>query len=461
MKIRAQLKQSQGIKLTPQLQMAIKLLQYSSIDLEQEIEQAIESNPFLERVNEFHEEQAPAPDAGQVVSDEPEWQEQIATPSGLERSSHSEPSDALEWVAETRNLRTHLLEQLQLCPLSPHDWIIGEALIDNLDDDGYLACSFQEICAAVSINPSPSDAEIESVLHLIQQLDPLAVASRSLSECLLLQLQHLDAPGVTLDLAKHIASQHLALLANSGVNGLVTAHGFDAWQTAQAVGLLKTLDPKPGAAYSSVRADYIRPDYRIEKQRGRWHIQALNDDRQHLTVNAFYQNLIGRGNPQENAYLKQHFQEANWLIKSIQSRQQTIKRVVSAIVKQQKPFLEHGLAKMDAMTMKDIALQLELHESTVSRACSGKYVSTPHGTFELNTLFRSGLADAHGQMQSSSAIQSKIAALIQHENVAKPYSDAQLAELLEKQGLSIARRTVAKYREALQIPPSHERHKSA
>ncbi len=461
MKLSAQLKQSQGIKLSPQLQMAIKLLQYSSLDLEQEIEQAIESNPFLERLNELQDEPMPAPAAELDGAQEAQWQEHLAISSGLERSSHAEPADALEWVAETRNLRTHLLEQLQLCPISPRDWTIGEALIDNLNDDGYLACPFQEIRASMALEPSPGDAEIEAVLHLIQQLDPLAVASRSLSECLLLQLQHLDVASDTLELAKRIAGQHLAVLAKSGVTGLVKEFGFDAWQTAQAVGVLKTLDPKPGAAFSPIRTDYIRPDFRIEKRLGRWYIQALNYDRQQLTISVFYQNLIGRSSNPDNAYLKQHFQEANWLIKSIQSRQQTIKRVVSAIVKLQKPFLEHGMAKLTPMTMKDIAAQLELHESTISRACSGKYLATAHGTFELNALFRSGIADAEGHMQSSSAIQSRIAALIQQEPAAKPLSDAQLAKLLEKQGLAIARRTVAKYREALLIPPSHERHKSA
>ncbi len=462
MKISAQLSQSQHLKLTPQLQMAIKLLQYSSLELEQDIARAIESNPFLERANELQLEPTALPDAELSTPQEPaEWQENLAIASGLERTTHANADSALEWVAETRSLRTHLLEQLHLCAISSRDWLIGEALIDNLNEDGYLACVFDEIRAATSLKPAPSDAEIEAVLHLIQQLDPLAVASRSLSECLLLQLQHLDADKTILALAKQIASQHLSLLAQSGAIGLVAAFGFDAWQTAQAVGLLKTLDPKPGAAFSSVRIDYVRPDYRVEKLAGRWKIQALVDDRQHLAINAYYQGLVGVASNQDSAYLKQHLQEANWLIKSIHARQLTIKRVVAAIVSLQKPFLEHGIAGLTVMTMKDIAEQLGMHESSISRACSGKYLATPHGTFELNTLFRSGIVNAQGQMHSSSAIQSQIAQLIQQENPRKPLSDAQLVALLKQQGLGIARRTVAKYREALNLPASHVRQKSA
>jgi RNA polymerase sigma-54 factor len=462
MKISAQLSQSQHLKLTPQLQMAIKLLQYSSLELEQEIELAIESNPFLERVNELQSEPTALPDTQlQAAEEQHEWQENLSIASGLERANHSGAESALEWVAETRSLRTHLLEQLQLCSISPRDAIIGEALIDNLNDDGYLACGFQEIRSGASLKPEPNDAEIEAVLHLIQQFDPLAVASRNLSECLLLQLQHIVADKDIVALAMQITSQHLNVLATSGAMGIVNILGSDAWLTAQAVGLLKTLDPKPGAAFSSVRVEYVRPDYRVEKLAGRWKIQALVDDRQHLVINSFYQSLIGRTSSQDNAYLKQNLQEANWLIKSIQSRQLTIKRVVTAIVALQKPFLEHGIAKLNVMTMKDIAQQLALHESSISRACSGKYLATPHGSFELNTLFRSGIANAQGQMLSSSAIQSQIAALIQHENPAKPLSDAQLVVLLQEQGLNIARRTVAKYREALNLPASHLRQKSA
>jgi RNA polymerase sigma-54 factor len=462
MKISAQFKQSQSLKLTPQLQMAIKLLQYSSLELEQDIELAIESNPFLERVNDVQQEPAARPETElHQNQQQPEWQENLVISSGLERTAHADADSALEWVAETRSLRTHLLEQLQLCSIGPRDWLIGEALIDNLNEDGYLACVFEEIRAATSLKPVPSDAEIETVLHLIQQLDPLAVASRSLSECLLLQLQHLDAEQHIVALAKQIASQHLAILANSGIMGLVSALGFDASQCAQAVGLLKTLDPKPGAAFSSVRVEYVRPDYRVEKLAGRWKIHALHDERQHLSVNSYYQGLISNANSQDLAYLKQHLQEANWLIKSIQSRQLTIKRVVTAIVALQKPFFEQGIAALTVMTMKDIAEQLGMHESSISRACSGKYLATPHGTFELNTLFRSGIANTQGQIHSSSAIQAQIAVLIQQESPSKPLSDAQLVVLLNKQGLSIARRTVAKYREALNLPASHLRQKSA
>ena len=462
MKISTQLSQSQHLKLTPQLQMAIKLLQYSSLELEQDIELAIESNPFLERVNELQSEPTALPDTQlQQNQDLPEWQENLTISSGLERTNHADADSALEWVAETRSLRTHLIEQLQLCSIGPRDWMIGEALIDNLNDDGYLACGFEEIRETAPLSPTPSDAEIEAVLHLIQQLDPLAVASRSLSECLLLQLQHLDAAKDIVALAKQIASQHLAILAKSGVIGLVNTLGFDASQCVQAVGLLKTLDPKPGAAFSAVRVEYVRPDYRIEKLGGRWKLRALQDERQQLSVNSYYQGLIGSANSQDSAYLKQHLQEANWLIKSIHSRQQTIKRVLTAIISLQKPFLEQGIAGLTVMTMKDIAELLGLHESSISRACSGKYLATTHGTFELNTLFRSGIANAQGQMQSSSAIQSQIAKLIERESPSKPLSDAQLVVLLNEQGLSIARRTVAKYREALNLPASHLRKKSA
>jgi RNA polymerase sigma-54 factor len=456
MKHSVQLTQSQGLKLTPQLQMAIKLLQYSRLELEHEIESAIESNPLLERVDDSPSEEVFAAADGPPADRDPEWEELAA-----QNTPGAPDTDALEWIAETRSLRTHLIEQLQLCPLGPRDGAIGEALIDSLDDDGYFLAGFGEIQSATGLKPIAGEDEIEAVLHLIQQFEPLAVAARSLSECLLLQLRNIDADHDTLQLAKRIASRHLDVLAGSGAEGLVKAFGFDAERTAQAVGLLKTLDPKPGAAFSTLRTDYLRPDYRVEKRSGRWKILALGDRRQQLAVNAYYQGLIGHGSGPDSAYLKQHLQEAKWLIKSIQTRQETLMRVVTAIVARQKPFLEHGRAMLQTLTMKELAGQLALHESTVSRACNGKYLATPHGTFELNALFRSGLADAQGRMQSPDAIQSRIEALIGAESPQKPLSDAKLEKLLATQGLAIARRTIAKYREALHIPPSHQRHKTA
>lgn len=460
MKHSVQLTQSQGLKLTPQLRMAIKLLQHSRIELENEIGRAIESNPFLERVDDSPAD--PGFSAGEAAEAEapPEWEDAGADHAPTAPGG-GESADALEWIAETRSLRTHLIEQLQLCPIGPRDWAIGEALIDSLDDDGYFLAGSGEIRSATGLSPPAGEDEIEAVLHLIQQFEPLAVASRSLSECLLLQLRQLDADHDILQLAQAIASRHLDVLARSGAQGLVKSFGFDPQRTAEAVGLLKTLDPKPGAAFSSARTEYVQPDYRVEKRHGRWKLQALGDRRQQLAINAYYHGLVGKGGGPDNAYLRQHLQEAKWLIRSIQSRQETLLRVVSAIVGRQKAFLEHGRAMLQAMSMKELAGQLALHESTVSRACSGKYLATPHGTFALNALFRSGLADAQGQMQSSAAIQSRIEALIRAEAPESPLSDAGIEKLLGAQGLTIARRTVAKYREASGIPPSHLRHKPA
>lgn len=459
MKSSVQLTRSQSLRLTPQLQLAIKLLQHSRIELEREIDNAIESNPFLERVDDLSSEgdvtTEQSPDALSV----PEWEDG----TGLQALSGAGGSadDALEWIEETRSLRMHLLDQLRLCPISARDRSIGEALIDSLDDDGYLLAGFAEIQTATGLKPQADEDEIEAVLHLLQQFDPLAVAARSLSECLLLQLRHLEADPATLELATRIASQHLDVLARSGVAGLVNAFGFDPDVTVQAVGLLKTLDPKPGAVFSNARTEYVQPDFRAEKHNGRWKIKALGGRRQQLAVNAYYQRLAGQRGGPDSAYLRQHLQEAKWLIKSIQSRQETLMRVVSAIASRQKPFLDHGSARLQPMSMKDLAQQLDIHESTVSRACSGKYLATPLGTFALNALFRTGMADAEGQMQTADAIQKRIKALIDAENPRKPLSDAQLEGLLDAQGLSIARRTIAKYREAMDIAPSHRRHKMA
>lgn len=459
MKPSVQLTQSQGLKLTPQLRMAIKLLQHSRTELETEIERAIESNPFLERVDDSPADAGFTADDARETDAVPDWEDPGTADAAA--ASGGGTADALEWIAETRSLRTHLIEQLQLCPIGPRDGAIGEALIDSLDDDGYFLAGFSEIQSATGLTPPAGEDEIEAVLHLIQQFEPLAVASRSLSECLLLQLRQLDADQDVLQLARTIAGQHLDVLARTGAQGLVKAFGFDPRQTAEAVGLLKTLDPKPGAVFSSARTEYVQPDYRVEKRYGRWKIQALGDRRQQLAINAYYQGLIGHGGGQDSAYLRQHLQEARWLIKSIQSRQETLMRVVTAMVGRQKAFLEHGRAMLQTLTMKEIAGQLGLHESTVSRACNGKFLATPHGTFALNALFRSGLADAQGQLQSSAAIQSRIEALIRAEAPEKPLSDAKIEKLLGGQGLAIARRTVAKYREALGIPPSHLRHKPA
>ena len=459
MKVRAQLSTRQSTKLTPQLQLALKLLQCTQTELEQEIENALAANPMLERVDTDTEttalNDAPAAFSGEDADPETEHAE-----ADFPHTAAPEPEESL-WDAlpEPKTLRSHLGEQLQLSALSRRDLAIGEVLIDSLDEDGYCQAGVEDLRTASALSPPAMDAEIEAVRHLIQRFDPAGVASRSLSECLQVQLTQIAAETELLTLATDIATRHLDVLAKGGTAAVAKAGGFDPLRTAEAVALLKTLDPKPGALFQYSRTEYVEPDFAVIPKRNGWQVQSLRDSGQHLRLNAYYLKLTRNSRGADAAHLAQYLQEARWLIAGIASRRDTLLKVVKAVVRKQTPFLESGPSALQAMSMREIAESIGLHESTVSRACSGKWLATPHGMLELGSLFGSGITDDSGTVQAAGAVQGQIAALIAGESAGKPLSDAKLEQLLAARGLPVARRTIAKYREALGIAPSHLRKK--
>ena len=461
MKSRFQFSQKLGQKLTPQLQMAVKLLYYTRAELDQEIENALAGNPVLERV----EEPAETLSLQAMDADDPAPAQDSEAQAELDVLYGHDANEILQspWdsIAEPVSLSGHLLGQLHLSALNARDRRIGEALIDSLNDDGYCTAPFDDIRRAADLTPTVDDAEIETVRHLLQQFDPLAVASKDLSECLLLQLAYLDAPDDVLGLARDIAEHHLDALAKTGPQLLAKSLGISAERIGQAVNLLKTLNPKPGAAFQNSRTEYLEPDFIAVKIRKHWQIRPVSEPRHQLRINAVYRKLAKQTASTEARLLAPYLQEAQWLIASIASRQETLKRVAETIAQKQQAFLESGISALQSMRMHEVADAIGVHESTVSRACSGKYLATAHGIYEFKRLFRTGIAREGGDSLANDALQARIIELISRENAARPLSDAQLEKLLTAEGQPIARRTVAKYREAARIPPSHSRRKPA
>ena len=477
MKPTLQARLGQQLTLTPQLRQAIRLLQLSAVELEQEINSAVDGNPFLEREDEAaeygdaatpsadtgngHDAPAPEPETNAhddathgddtFAADEHDWSE--AGPR------HRDGADDFvhEGTAAPQGLHEHLDWQLQLSHLSHRDRLIGQALIEAINDDGYLAAGLEEIRAALAPDFAASLEEIETVLHLIQRFDPVGVGARNLSECLCVQLGLLvpDTPGLAL--ARELCRQHLDALARLGAARLAAQlHVRDA-DMDTAVALLKSLDPKPGSGISAGPIEYIAPDAIAYRQSGVWKVTAAPGSQPRLAINRHYQRLIGKASRDDDHYLRGQLQEARWLLKSLESRADTLLRVARSIVRQQSGFLEHGEQAMRPLTLREVAEELGLHESTISRATTRKYLRTPRGTFEFKYFFSSGIATDSGGGASATAIQAMLRRLIDGENPRAPLSDARLAELLKADGIPVARRTVAKYREAMNIPSSHER----
>ncbi len=500
-----QLKLGQNLTMTPQLQQAIRLLQLSSLDLQQEIQQALEENPLLELLEEGEELEplAPAAEADEPAGGEAETAANDAGGGGEELMAPAEPaeeSSALsaengdipdelpvdtDWdaiyepvsVAGTgpapeeegrdpferqgsadESLREHLLWQIRLMPLSETDQHIALAVIDAIDEDGYLTEDIdqlhQDLGPALGIEPD----EIEAVLHLVQKLDPVGCGARDLSECLRLQLDQLPADTPGLDPARRIVDQYLDLLAGHDYRKLMRHLHADEATLQQAVALIQSLDPRPGSRISSETPDYVVPDVFVRRQQGRWVVELNPDIAPRLGINRLYAGLIRRGDRSaDNTYLRNHLQEARWFIKSLHSRNETLLRVATAIVEHQRAFLEYGEEAMQPLILRQIAEQLDMHESTISRITTQKYMHTPRGVYEFKYFFSSHVATADGGACSATAIQAMIRKLVAEEDPKKPLSDSRIASILEDRGIKVARRTIAKYREALRIPPSNER----
>ncbi|WP_373883432.1 RNA polymerase factor sigma-54 [Acinetobacter pittii] len=478
MKLSVGLKVANSLSLTPQLQQAIRLLQLSSLELEQEIQIQLDSNPLLEKIEEESLTESLAAlenkesddlttelNADHLPDDLPvdtEWDDvythqstALATPEFEEREDNRQVQ---------LSLKEHILEQVNLLHFSKIDQLIAYCIVDALDDKGFLDAEMEEIILAAQqlLNEMDIEEEIEEdevlvVLKHIQRLDPLGIGSRNLAECLKIQLEFLPKDVEYLNEAKNLLQYYELLIAND-LNKLLKQTGLTKDQLKFAINLLKTLKPYPGMDFDKQESDYQIPDVVVSKKDLHWQVQLNPDVLPKLRINSFYSSMIRRADQSEdNLYLRNQMLEAKNFIKSIDERHKTLLKVASCIVEHQKAFLEIGPEAMKPLVLRDVAEEVELHESTVSRVTTNKYMLTPRGLFELKYFFSSHVGTTAGGEASSTAIRAMIKKLVANENPRKPLSDNVIATLLKDEGIEVARRTVAKYRESLHIPSSSER----
>ncbi|WP_163835216.1 RNA polymerase factor sigma-54 [Spartinivicinus ruber] len=496
------LKIGQQLTMTPQLQQAIKLLQLSTLDLQQEVQQALESNPMLELTDESDSNSSANGEANdsqqlnssglngsdssdnvdkstsetsQDNSDETSWSEEIPndlpvdsawddvyqTSSAPISSSSSADDDEYDFSnrnGTTESLHSHLEWQLNLTPMSDNDRLVAIAIIDAINDDGYLSCSTEEIWEGLDPELEITQEEVEIVLRRLQHFDPVGVAARNLQECLQIQLSHLPQDTPLLDNAKLIVTKHLNLLGHHDYNQLMRRTKLKEEELAESIKLIQALNPKPGADIQPSETEYVIPDVFVRKHNDRWLVELNAEATPKLRINSNYASLVKRADSSsDNTYLKNHLQEARWFLKSLQSRNETLMKVATRIVEHQRGFLEYGEEAMKPLVLHDIAEAVGMHESTISRVTTQKFMHTPRGIFELKYFFSSHVSTSSGGECSSTAIRAIIKKLVAVENPKKPLSDSKIASLLEEQGIKVARRTIAKYRESLSIPPSNER----
>ena len=477
MKLSVGLRIANSLSLTPQLQQAIRLLQLSSLELEQEIQLQLDSNPLLEKVEEqISVESLSTVDASQkdltnelnadhLPDDLPvdtDWDDVYThQPTSLGAAEFEEREDNRQ---SQQSLQEYMLEQINLLHFSRIDQLIAYCIIDSLDEKGFLDAEISEITASVQhlLSSMDYEEEIEEdevlvVLKHIQRLDPIGVGSRNLAECLLIQLDSLPVNTPCRNDAVKLL-QHYELLITNELPKLIKQTGLNQEQLRCAVDLLKTLKPYPGLEFESKESDYQIPDVVVMKKNDCWQVTLNPDVMPKLRLNSFYTNMIRRADQSEdNQYLRNQMLEAKNFIKSIDERHKTLLKVATCIVEHQKSFLEIGPEGMKPLVLRDIAEEVELHESTVSRVTTNKYMLTPRGLFELKYFFSSHVGTTSGGEASSTAIRAKIKKMIAEENARKRVSDNAIANLLKEEGIDVARRTVAKYRESLHIPSSSER----
>ena len=463
MKQSLQLKLHQQLTLTPQLQQSIRLLQLSTLELGQEISQMLQDNPMLERLDgsdSYENSSSEAPSEEPVRQESEDIYGEMAWGDRKVGSNGAAPDDEDEdqgfQQAEATSLRQHLAEQLGLTPLSTRDRQLIAFLIEGLDDDGYLCAPLEELADMLPEELEVDPLEISAALHLLQSFDPTGVGARNLGECLWLQLNTLPQATPNLEAAKTLALRHLQLLADREYGKLKKLLGLDDAEFTHLRQLITSLKPRPGAEFAPLDTRYVVPDVFVRKVKGLW-IASLNANAiPKLRINELYAGIL-RGNREGGASLSTQLQEARWLIKNVQQRFETILRVSQAIVDRQRMFFEHGEVAMRPLTLKEIAEIVELHESTISRVTTQKYMMTPRGLYEFKYFFGSSLATEEGGAASSTAMRALIKQFIDAENRARPLSDSAVSEMLGKQGFVVARRTVAKYRELLNIPPANQR----
>jgi RNA polymerase sigma-54 factor len=500
MKQSLQLRIGQSLTMTPQLQQAIRLLQLSTLELQTEIQEALESNPMLE-VEEENAASDPLEDNKQKDTDTNGNQQEgvdgleindslnDAVAQNVELNTREEMPDELpvdsQWddiyeptvtsaPASTDDkareflenqsstdgaLIDHLLDQLLVTTMSDIDRTIALTIIDGIDEDGYLQESIEDIHSGLVTELEIDLDEIEAVLHLIQHFDPIGVAARDLKECLILQMEVFSIEEYpVLKKARQIVKDHLDLLGNHDYAKLKRYNRINDEELADIIHFIQALNPKPGGNISHSSTQYVVPDVFVTKINGRWNVRLNGDTAPKLRINPTYASYIQRGKQSDdNTFMKNNMQEARWFIKSLQSRNETLMRVATSIVEHQRTFLDYGEEGMKPLVLREIAEELELHESTISRVTTQKYMHTPKGVFEFKYFFSSHVGTSDGGECSATAIRAMIKKLIESEEPRKPLSDNKLANLLVDQGINVARRTVAKYREAMMIPPSNER----
>ena len=454
-----QLKLGQSLTMTPQLQQAIRLLQLPVLDLNAQIQDALEENIMLEMED--------LPDVPQTSDETTAEVETIQAEDTWQQQSVERIQDG-GWNGEGRpfndfadesgqTLREHLLWQLEMEHFTPRQAVIGESIVDSVNDDGYLEEDLEEILAGMDTASGFTIEEAEETLGLVQRLDPAGVGARSISECIILQLEQLDKTTPGLELATELARNHLDLIASRSFGEMRRDLRTTDEELHDALALVKACNPKPGLAVSPAAAEYVIPDVFVRKVDNRWQVEISATGIPRLSVNQQYARLL-RGSG-DHAVLRTQLQEARWLIRSLEIRNETLMKVATCIVSRQTEFLEHGDEAMKPMVLRDVAEEIGMHESTISRVTTNKYMHTPRGVFEFKYFFSSHLSSAGGEDQSSTSVRAKIRKLIGAENPAKPLSDSKIANTLAEDGITVARRTVAKYREAMNIPSSSERRK--
>ncbi|TAM96414.1 MAG: RNA polymerase factor sigma-54 [Rhodanobacteraceae bacterium] len=473
MKPGIQLRQSQQLSLTPQLQQAIRLLQLSQIELQVELRELAEANPLIDLDGTEVDEEGPADaptssDAdgagGDAPSDTAEdseyWDEHspqviewAQSNRGFDDDDAPEPQDAAP-----EGLREHLQWQANLSGFSAREAAIATAIIDALDDDGYLREGLEPVLAALRVlEPSVTKEEADAVRSRIQHFEPVGVASLDLGDCLDAQIEQLEPSTEGRELARAIVASELDLLARRDITRLASRFGAREDEVVAAVTLVRALDPRPGSRFDPAQAEYIAPDAYAVKVGGRWRVSLSPDCQPRLAINQHYCSLIARAQRSDAAWLRGQLQEARWLMKSLEARADTLLKVAQAIVRTQSAFLDFGPEAMKPLVMRELAEELGMHESTISRVTTRKYLHTPRGTFEFKYFFSSSVATEDGGSASATAIQAMIRKLVDEEDPCKPLSDQTLTAELNRRGIQVARRTVAKYREQLRIPSSSER----
>ena len=513
MKQSLQLKLGQSLTMTPQLQQAIRLLQLSSLELQTEIQEILESNPLLEvsedsnndnTDTDSNEKSAAADNADttdrsrsedsndsdgvndseiaaqsgegdiDTSSDVGDIPDDLPVDSSWEDTYDYAPSRASSDDSDQRNyeqpssvgesLAHHLDWQMMMTPFSDTDQAIATAIIDSIDHNGYLATSLEDICDSLNENPEIDEEkieldEVESVLRRIQNFDPPGVGARDIRECMLLQLNVLDPATPWLKEAKTVINDYFELLANRDFTMLMRRMRLTEEQLQQTIQLVQSLNPRPGSQITDSQPEYIIPDVFVRKVKGIWRVELNPEVTPRLSINSLYAGMAQGSNnsSSDTSFLKNHLQEARWFLKSLKSRNETLLKVATCIVERQRAFLEYGDEAMKPLVMHDVAEVVSMHESTISRVTTKKYMHTPRGIYELKYFFSSHVSTANGGECSATAIRAMLKKLIASEEASKPLSDNKLANMLAKQGINVARRTVAKYREAMAIPPSNER----